>query len=248
MSSSHPYVGSSLQNLSLSDSRCNNDSCEAFYYAHKLSQATVSYDYQFKYGHFTTWYYLAFVGVFTFLCWYGKLQEHRLKLGHSNLQPLPRRLQSKLLALGRSISYRRFLGLASDKFGIPSVGVLVFLLLAALYLAILTFAVRPYYRQHRGYGSPPIGVRTGLMATALTPLLILLAGKANLITLMTGIGHERLNIIHRWVGWMTFILSVVHTVPFIVAPLHDGGYAALHKQFYKKASYEVSLPALLAHL
>lgn len=78
------------------------------------------------------------------------------------------------------------------------------------------------------------------MAVALTPLIFALSGKANLITMLTGVGHEKLNIVHRWVGWITFGLSVAHTIPFIVAPLKDGGYKALHKQYYKPGAFEVS--------
>ena len=77
------------------------------------------------------------------------------------------------------------------------------------------------------------------MAASLTPLLVALAGKVNLVTLLTCYGYEKLNVIHRWVGWTVFGLSIVHTVPFIVAPLRDGGYAALHKQFYKPGGFEV---------
>ena len=116
---------------------------------------------------------------------------------------------------------------------------LIFLIVDVAVLAAMSFAIRPYYREHRGYGSPPLAVRAGLMAASLTPLLIALGGKFNLITIMTGIGYEKLNVIHRWVGWMTFGLSLIHTIPFIVAPLKDGGYAALHHQFYEPGSFEV---------
>ena len=83
------------------------------------------------------------------------------------------------------------------------------------------------------------------MAAACTPLIVVLSGKANLVTLLTGIGHERLNVFHRWVGYMCLGLSVIHTVPFLVAPYRDGGYAALHKQFYKPGAFEVNI--LLSH-
>lgn len=75
--------------------------------------------------------------------------------------------------------------------------------------------------------------------TDATPLLVALAGKAKVVTLVTGLGHEKLNVVHRWVGWSVFGLSVAHTIPFIVAPLPDGGYSALHKQFYKPGTFEV---------
>ena len=78
------------------------------------------------------------------------------------------------------------------------------------------------------------------MAAAFTPLLLALSGKFNLVTLITGIGYERLNVVHRWVGWATFGLSVAHTVPFLVAPLKEGGRAALKEQFYSEGGFEVS--------
>jgi len=34
-------------------------------------------------------------------------------------------------------------------------------------------------------------------------------------------------------------LSLVHTILYIVAPLRDGGYKALHEQFYKPGGFEV---------
>ena len=80
------------------------------------------------------------------------------------------------------------------------------------------------------------------MAAACTPLIVAMSGKANFITLLTGIGHERLNFVHQWVAYMCLGLSVVHTVPFLVAPLKDGGYAALHRQFYKPGAFEVNFP------
>jgi len=154
-------------------------------------------------------------------------------------------LYKKFVALARYISYRRLSGKRLDRLGVPSCGMLLFLILAILFLLICTFAVRPYYHQHRGYGSPPLAIRTGLMAVACTPLIIALSGKANLVTTLTGIGHEKLNTIHRWVSWMCFGLSVAHTIPFIVAPLRDGGYSALNKQFYKPGSFEVSQDQLM---
>ena len=125
---------------------------------------------------------------------------------------------------------------------LPSFGMLAFLLLGVLFLFVLTFAGRPYYRQHRGYGSPPLAIRTGMKAASLTPPLVVSCGKANmvaLLSLLTGLGHEKLNVFHRWFGWPVFGLSVAHKVPFLVAPLHDEGYSALQKQFYKPGSFEV---------
>jgi hypothetical protein len=42
------------------------------------------------------------------------------------------------------------------------------------------------------------------------------ASKANWITLLTGVSHERLQVFHRWISYAFFILALLHTFPFIV--------------------------------
>ena len=91
----------------------------------------------------------------------------------------------------------------------------------------MAFTEHFYYRGKRGYGSPPLGVRTGLMAFALIPLTWATAGKVNIITFLTGIGHEKLNVFHRWTAYLVLYLSIIHTVPFIYQPLHEGGSAMM---------------------
>lgn len=238
-----PYVGSATENLTLSDPRCNSDACKAFYEGHQQSQKNVSYNHQYDYGHYVTWFYLACVGVLIVVYLSRCLVEHRVRKGHVAHEFVSPSLKSKAQAALRMVAYRRVPGGISDRFGLPSLGILLFMGLVLLYLLCLTFWAKPYYRLYRGYGSPPIGVRTGLMAVATTPLLIALSGKANLVTLLTGIGHEKLNVFHRWVGWITFGLSVAHTIPFIIAPLQMpfGGAHALHRQYYKKGSLEVNI-------
>lgn len=225
---------SNVTNLPLSDPSCNSDACLAFKAAHDASQVQISYASQFWYGHYTTWYYL--VAIFLAMVFYVyKLLENQRAFPH----PPSTTLSDKAIALVRWISYRRIRGRFADKFGLPSLGLLIFVLITCLYLLLLTFIQRPYYRGHRGYGSPPLAVRTGLMAIALTPIIVALSGKVNLVTMLTGIGHEKLNLLHRYTSYMCLFLSIVHTVPFIVAPLKDGGAKQLHKQYYKPGGYEV---------
>ena len=42
------------------------------------------------------------------------------------------------------------------------------------------------------------------------------ASKANWITLVTGVTHEKLQVFHRWISYAFFILALMHTFPFIV--------------------------------
>jgi hypothetical protein len=59
MDMSVPY-DPAVVNLSLLDPNCINagDSCTAYYAAQNTSQATVSWAYQFKYGHWATYYFI----------------------------------------------------------------------------------------------------------------------------------------------------------------------------------------------
>lgn len=58
------------------------------------------------------------------------------------------------------------------------------------------FTQRPYYGQHLGFYNPPMEIRSGLTAFACVTILIALARKENIITLLAGISHEKLNVIN----------------------------------------------------
>lgn len=55
-----------------------------------------------------------------------------------------------------------------------------------------------------------LGIRAAWLAVAQVPLLILLAGKNNLIGLVTGVSYERLNVLHRWVSRVLLLLATLH--------------------------------------
>ncbi|KAI9838042.1 MAG: hypothetical protein M1819_006196 [Sarea resinae] len=240
---------SSIANLPLNDPLCANDTCLAYQTAQTASQAQISWASQFEYAKWTTYYYCLWIFIFALVYWcrgLGSLVS--ASQGQVRWRPRTTTLEQKIVAVARRISYRRAgegrsLGSrrrrwAGYVFGWSgmSVGVALFLILGILFVAITTFAQRPYYRLRRGFGSPPLAVRSGMMALALTPVIVALSGKYNIVTLLTGISHERLNVLHRWVSYICLVLSIVHTVPFIVAPLRDGGRAMLREQFAFAAS------------
>ena len=55
-----------------------------------------------------------------------------------------------------------------------------------------------------------LGIRAGWLAITQIPLLILLAGKNNLIGLATGVSYERLNVWHRWVARGVLLMATLH--------------------------------------
>ncbi|KAI9730040.1 MAG: hypothetical protein M1818_008309 [Claussenomyces sp. TS43310] len=223
---------SSIANLPLSNPLCNSDSCDAYETAHDASQVQISWASQFDYGLWVTYFYCLAIFILGMIYWSCKLAQHRIHLGESATT-----LEQKLVARYRHLAYRRAGGAVEQLFGM-SLGTALIILFALMAACVGTFVQRPYYRLRSGFGSPPLGVRAGLMATALTPIIIALSGKFNLVTMATGISHERLNIFHRWAAYLCLIFGVIHTIPFIVAPLRDGGPAELHRQFYKPGAYE----------
>ena len=105
----------------------------------------------------------------------------------------------------------------------PSLAVVVIVVLALLLGVLYCTVPQPLFWRSIAYGSPPLAVRSGMMAVALVPWIVALAMKANLISMVTGISHERLNVLHRWAAYICLVLSIMHTVPFYVTPIWDKG-------------------------
>jgi hypothetical protein len=228
-----------VANLSLSDPKCIQaaEACTAFYAAENASQAAVPWASLFEYGHWTTYYYVIIIGVLFLVHIFNIARDHQAISSTTTSRRQKPSIFRKFQAAGRLIFYRRLPPRGPIRFldASPNVGTLSFILITLIFLLGLTFAARPYYREHLGYGSPPIAIRTGLMAFACVPILVALGGKANIVTLFTGISHERLNVIHRWVAWMSFGLSLIHSIPFFIASVQDkgnGGMARLKSEFY----------------
>ena len=233
---SMPPADPTVTGLPLSDPRCvqaPND-CIAFVAATNDSQTVTPWAGQFDYGRYTTYYWVIILGVLALLRLLAAVRDrvHQPLRNDSPTNSTPSLLR-KIQAAGRYVFYRRSKILSYLM--APSAGIGAFVLVAIIFLLGLTFAARPYYRMHLGYGSPPIAIRTGLMATACTPILVALAGKANIVSFLTGISHERLNVLHRWVAWMSFVLSLVHAIPFFIASYRDegdGGFQRVQREFY----------------
>ncbi|KAF2135940.1 uncharacterized protein K452DRAFT_238379 [Aplosporella prunicola CBS 121167] len=106
----------------------------------------------------------------------------------------------------------------------PSLGIVCVVLAALVFVTLYCFIPQPLYWDSIRFGSPPLAIRSGMLAVSLMPWIIALSMKANLISLMTGIGHERLNVLHRWGAYLMLFLSLIHTIPFCITPIwEDGG-------------------------
>lgn len=94
------------------------------------------------------------------------------------------------------------------------------------YLTIFTFVgitYKTWYSPVEGTnlkmtraGLGPWADRIGVMAYALTPLSLLLSSRESLLSLITGIPYHHFNFLHRWLGWIIYIQSALHTIGWTV--------------------------------
>lgn len=154
--------------------------------------------------------------------------------GHSN-RPLDILLASCRFIFYRpipNITYRR--GWRPISF--PSLGVLVLVGAALAFTVLYCFVPQPLYWQSIQFGSPPLAIRSGMIAVAMMPWIVATSMKANLVSVLTGIGHERLNVLHRWLAYICLLLSLIHTIPFYVQPVWDQGGLAVFNSLFPNSS------------
>ncbi|WVQ77275.1 hypothetical protein IAR50_006959 [Cryptococcus sp. DSM 104548] len=165
-----------------------------------------------------TWFYLAGIGFFTL---YHIWNLIRKKLRSSGIQynlfyiwsnAIWGYLSSRQLRIHQNYGYTLTLGETS------------IVLVMILFFSVMTLAPQPYYWPNTmDYGgSPPIATRAGFLAIAILPFQVMFATKWNPITILTGVSHERLQVYHRWSGWIMYVLALIHTFPFIVVDIEMG--------------------------
>lgn len=158
------------------------------------------------------------------------------------ISPPPKRRESlfqtliplqKVIALMRWIFYRPIpvLKIGKQEFVFPSLAVTVIVLAALIFVTLYCFIPQPLFYWSIALGSPPLAIRAGMLAVAMIPWIVALATKANFITMLTGLGPERLNGLHRWSAYICLFLSLVHMVPFYITPIWEDGALINYRKF-----------------
>lgn len=114
-----------------------------------------------------------------------------------------------LTAIGREATYYQYTPTSSSWIKIPPVGIITLLLAYLVYIIALEF-INNNIPGAQHFTS--LGVRAAWLAVAQVPLLILLAGKNNLIGFITGVSYERLNVLHRWSSRILLFLATLHLI------------------------------------
>ena len=110
-------------------------------------------------------------------------------------------------AIVREISYPQITPTRLQRLRIPPFGSII------LVLTYLGFILGLEFYDFNYPGAQyweALGLRASWLTVAQFPLLILLAGKNNLIGLIIGISYERLQILHRWVARVMLLTASLH--------------------------------------
>ncbi|RAR12294.1 ferric reductase [Stemphylium lycopersici] len=62
----------------------------------------------------------------------------------------------------------------------------------------------------------PWSDRIGVLAYALTPLSVMLSNRESILSLVTGLPYQSFNFLHRWLGYIIFVQSALHTIGWCV--------------------------------
>lgn len=110
-------------------------------------------------------------------------------------------------ALVREVAYPQITPVRSSWIKMPPFGTIIMLVFYLAFILGLEF----YNNYVEGaQHDEVIGLRAALISTAQLPLVVLLAGKNNLIGYVTGVSYERLNVLHRWVARTLFLTATIH--------------------------------------
>lgn len=197
---------------------------------HTLSQEQVPWLDQPWYGNVTIYFGVATIFVAMVKSFWYMWRDYRYISSGRKMPSILSSFANVVTAYCRLFGYQQVPEIFVRYLSLPSsLGSVIYSFIASGYLLCFCFIPHFWYRGCRGFGSPPLAVRAGIMGTALTPFILILAGKVNAITILTGISYEKLNWIHQFVGVAALVLGLVHTIPFIYQPLQEGGVENLAK-------------------
>lgn len=209
------------------------------------SQASSPWDYHVVYAKDLIYFIVVIITLFIIKRLIFHLTDENSKKSNDRTNKW-KRLLYQLSAFSRYFSYRRLPRFACEIFQLPSsFGNFFLICVGVFYTLCYCFVPKPWYRACAGFGSPQLATRSGLQSTALVPIIFILSGKSNIISQLTGISYEKINVYHRWVSFMCCLLGWVHTIAFYYQAVYEGGYARLQFEMHNNSFFVNGIPPLL---
>ncbi|GAA5884046.1 hypothetical protein JCM6882_002115 [Rhodosporidiobolus microsporus] len=128
-------------------------------------------------------------------------------------------------AYRRSVALYRYIETSQPKalgfIRFPTAGTIALISVFWAFTLIWTVAVKPYYYSRWDIGSPPIAIRTGMLALGCFPFILAFGAKWNIVGFVVGASHEKLQVFHQWLSHLFLLLSLIHTFPYVVQGTHE---------------------------
>jgi len=149
---------------------------------------------------------------------------------------------SFLTAVCRMFGYRRL-----QVMGVWLIQSHYLIIVGAVFIGLIVWSLSiwPLYRTSYTFGTPPLTMRTAMMAAAMYPFLFAMGLKFNPISLLTGLSHAHLQIYHQAISMIAFTFGVIHTASFVYAVLRESGMIGLKELWYRSYSLYWSGTALI---
>lgn len=146
---------------------------------------------------------------------------------------------NNVIAVFRWVFYRPIppLRIWKFRFVFPSLNVMVIVIAATTSSLLYCFLPQPFFYASMSYGSPPLAIRAGMISVSLLPWIVATSSKANVLTLLTGIGHERLIVLHRWAAYLCALFAVIHAVPYWWQSVRDESGFTIFKLYFNQQYY-----------
>ncbi|WVQ95851.1 hypothetical protein IAU59_002950 [Kwoniella sp. CBS 9459] len=199
--------------------------------------ARVPWAQEVKYGHYGLYFLCATLFFFLIVNLLWKL---RCRYGSK----IP--LYTKMAALARAFTYpqlppNRWSALLWT-FG--PLGPNLILGAGVVFTTCFTF-INKYYYYPPYYGSAPLYLRSEWLAMATLPFVYALGSKRNVISVLTGISHEKLQVLHQGAAFNFTYMSLVHTFSAILLANREKGIVFATKTMPVYLSGFVALAPLL---
>ena len=160
----------------------------------------------------------AFIGAAIGVAALANLLNHilyRQRMSASRTIPNPAKPKSfffqahaTISAIAREYSYYSSpLSFRNTRFYLPPMGSMTILV---AYIVLIVVCCLYAFNPEDLLQWEDIGYRSGFIAISQIPLIVLLAGKRNIIGFFTGVGYERLNYLHRWVARSLLFTVLIH--------------------------------------
>ncbi|OCF78055.1 hypothetical protein I204_02061 [Kwoniella mangroviensis CBS 8886] len=172
---------------------------------------------QVVYGYYTLGFLCGLLGVYTILNGLWKLRV-RYSIGTKS------KIYVNVTSLLRMLTYPQLPHLQwltwIWTFGPLGPNILLF---AGLIFATGFTFINEYYYYPPFYGSAPLYLRSEWIAMATLPFVYVLGSKRNIISVLTGVSHEKLQVLHQGSAFNFTYMSLVHTVAACIRAIRERG-------------------------